>query len=182
MSAAGITLLALLAVAGWAAPRPGPPHRPAARRRRVTPAAECDPAVLLDLLDVALAAGTSVPGALEALGSAVSPDPAAGPLRAAGASLRLGGGWREAWEPCPPQLVPLAEALEPAWSDGVDPCPLVRQAAATIRARRRRASQEAAERLASRLVLPLGLCFLPAFVLLAMAPVLLSGVGALLGP
>jgi len=182
LSPALLVVLALLAAVGWAAPRPGP-ARPGRRRlRRVSAAEECDPAVLLDLLDVALAAGTSVPGALEALGSAVAPDPAAGPLRAAGASLRLGGGWREAWEPCPPHLLPLAEALEPAWSDGVDPCPLVRQAAATIRSRRRRASQEAAERLASRLVLPLGLCFLPAFVLLAMAPVLLSGVGALLGP
>lgn len=179
MSAAGLGVLLLtVALLGRGLGRPGPPRtRP---RRRPAAVPETDPAALLDLLDVALAAGASVPGALVALGAAVEPDPAAASLRAAGSSLRLGAGWHEAWQDAPHRLTALAAALEPAWTDGVDPCPLVRQAAATIRARRRRTSQEAAARLGARLVLPLGLCFLPAFVLLAMVPVLLSGAGELL--
>ncbi len=181
------TLLAVVVLAGavpWTLGRPGvPPHRPRGRRARVRERLPgTDPAVLLDLLDVALAAGASVPGALVALGDAVRPDPLGEHLRSAGTSLRLGAQWREAWQRCPPPLVPLAAALEPAWTEGVDPCALVRQAAAGIRSRRRRAAREAAARLGARLVLPLGLCFLPAFVLLAMAPVLLSGLGSLLGP
>ncbi|WP_413451501.1 type II secretion system F family protein [Georgenia phoenicis] len=176
-----LVLAAALAALPWLLARPGPPRVPRRLRRREREArVPTDTAVLLDLLDVALASGTSVPGALAALGVASAPDPAGPRLRAAGTALRLGATWQEAWESCPPTLRPLADALEPAWTDGVDPCPLVRQAAASIRSRRRQEAREAAERLGARLVLPLGLCFLPAFVLLAMAPVLLSGVGSLL--
>ncbi|WP_324650382.1 type II secretion system F family protein [Georgenia sp. H159] len=182
MGLTGVLVLVLVLNLAWLLPRPGPPRR----RPRAVPGqarvTTTDPAVLLDLLDVALVSGSSVPGALVALGAAVAPDPQGADLRSVGTSLRLGGTWQEAWHGCPSQLRPLAAALEPAWCDGVDPCPLVRQEAATIRARRRHESREAAARLGARLVLPLGLCFLPAFVLLAMAPVLLSGVGALLGP
>lgn len=180
MSAALVVVVAL-AVAPWLLARPGAPHarrRRARRGQRSHPAT--DAAVLLDLLDVALASGASVPGALAALAGATASDPVAARLRAAATALRLGAAWEEAWASCPPVLRPLAAALEPGWTDGVDPCPLVRQAAASIRARRRQEAQEAASRLGARLVLPLGLCFLPAFVLLAMAPVLLSGVGSLL--
>jgi len=178
-------LAAVAAAAAWALPRPGRPRAgrgepPRERRRRGE--AELDPAVLLDLLEAALASGASVPGALHALGVAVDPDPAGRSLRRAGTALHLGADWREAWDRTPAALTQLAATLGPAWTDGVDPCPLVRQAGATIRARRRRDAREAAARLGARLVLPLGLCFLPAFVLLAMVPVLLSGVGTLLQP
>ncbi|PYG01132.1 Type II secretion system (T2SS), protein F [Georgenia satyanarayanai] len=176
-----LALAAALAVVPWLLTRPGAPRPARGRRRRQqrTPAV-ADAVVLLDLLDVALASGASVPGALAALAVATAPDPVAAQLRSAATALRLGATWQEAWQPCPPVLRPLASALEPGWTEGVDPCPLVRQAAASIRSRRRQEAQEAAARLGARLVLPLGLCFLPAFVLLAMAPVLLSGVGSLL--
>lgn len=180
MSAA-LVLAAVLAVVPWLVTRPGaPPPARRTRRRRRQPPAVTDAVVLLDLLDVALTSGASVPGALVALAAATAPDPVAAELRSAATALRLGATWQEAWAPCPPVLRPLATSLEPGWTDGVDPCPLVRQAAASIRSRRRQEAQEAAARLGARLVLPLGLCFLPAFVLLAMAPVLLSGVGSLL--
>lgn len=177
-----VLVLVLALCLAWVLPRPGPRRQRGRAVHRDTRATPTDPAVLLDLLDVALASGSSVPGALVALGVAVAPDPQGPDLRSAGTSLRLGATWQEAWQASPPQLHPLAAALEPAWTDGVDPCPLVRQAAAAIRARRSRESREAAARLGARLVLPLGLCFLPAFVLLAVAPVLLSGVGSLLAP
>ncbi|MCM3662546.1 type II secretion system F family protein [Georgenia satyanarayanai] len=181
MSGALLLIAGALAAVPWLLARPGAPRARPARRRAKRPPLGTDPAVLLDLLDVALASGASVPGALAALAAATTPDPVADRLRSAATSLRLGATWEEAWERCPLSLRPLAVALEPGWTDGVDPCPLVRQAAASIRSRRRQEAQEAAARLGARLVLPLGLCFLPAFVLLAMAPVLLSGVGSLLG-
>src|SRR5699024_6503018 len=65
-------------------------------------------------------------------------------------------------------------ALEPAWVDGVSPVPLLRQAAESIRARRTARARAAAARPGVRLVLPLGLCLLPACVRLGLGPVLVS--------
>ena len=174
-----LTLAALVAVTPWVVGRP----RPAGvrRRRRDSPGAPLDPAVLLDLLDIALASGAPIPRALTVLAESLGTDPLAAPLRTAGAALRLGATWPEAWSGSPAALGPVVVALEPAWTDGIDPGPIVRHHAARFRAQRQRESREAAARLGARLVLPLGLCFLPAFVLLSMVPVLLSGADVLLG-
>ncbi|KAE8762071.1 secretion system protein, partial [Georgenia thermotolerans] len=61
------------------------------------------------------------------------------------------------------------------------PGPLLRRAAEAVRADRQRQAQEAAARLGVRLVLPLGLCFLPAFVLLGIVPVVVAAGGGFLG-
>lgn len=72
----------------------------------------------------------------------------------------------------------LEACLRPGWEDGASPGPLLAGAAASLRAGRRAAQEEAAERLAVRLVVPLGLCFLPAFVVLGIVPVVIGvGVG-----
>ena len=192
------TFLALLVLASlpWTMRRPvtaRPQVRPGARRRwlawvwrvlrlRVDPApARVDLAVVLDVLEAAIAAGASVPAAIEALGAALPADQGR-PLRRAAAALQLGAGWAQAWSGDGHDLEVVARALQPAWTDGVAPGPLLRQAAATIRARRGAAAREAAARLGVRLVLPLGLCLLPAFILLGLVPVLLSTGGDLFGP
>lgn len=145
--------------------------------------AALDPAVLLDLADAGLSAGSSVPAMLLGLGQALDDqDGEESPsLRRAGRSLLLGASWPEAWTGAPGSLSGLGEALEPAWSDGADPGPLLRQAAATVRAGRSRRAQEAAARLGSRLVLPLGVCYLPAFILIGVVPVVVSAGGLVLG-
>lgn len=177
-----VLLLPVLAVVGTAPwwlralpPRGSPAKRRGAwaRRRARAEPSPVDAAVLLDLGEAALRAGVSVPAALRALGEAVGGDTGAA-LGRAGVLLLLGAGWAEAWTGAPPTVRPLAEALEPAWQDGVDPTVLLAGAARSLRANRDRAAREAAARLGARLVLPLGLCFLPAFVLLGLAPVLLS--------
>lgn len=152
---------------------------PRARHARALDPPAIDPAVLLDLAAAALAAGASVPGALIALGEAVG-GAEGRVLRRAGAALLLGGSWPDAWGRTQGSLGDLARALEPAWVDGVPATPLLQTVADRIRADRSREAQEAAARLGVRLVLPLGLCFLPAFVLLGLVPVLLSaGIGLL---
>jgi hypothetical protein len=116
--------------------------------------------------------------------AAADPDDDAGlgpALRRAGRALLLGATWAEAWDGAPEVLAPLVDALEPAWVDGAAPGPLLRQAAGSVRSTRHREAQEAAARLGVRLVLPLGLCFLPAFVLLGLVPVVLAAGGAVLG-
>ncbi|MHB1063677.1 MAG: type II secretion system F family protein [Georgenia sp.] len=187
-----VAALVVLAAAPWVlgVRRGVRPTRGGARRvgRRRSVLGEIDTAVLLDLADAALAAGASVPGTLQALGHALegtvaSPAPgrqgSGGALRQAGTALLLGAPWDEAWAGAPAVLAPLADALEPAWADGVAPGPLVRRAADTVRAGRHGQAQEAAARLGVWLVLPLGICFLPAFVLLGIIPVVLAVGGGL---
>ena len=159
-----------------------------------------DAAVLIDLAGAALAAGSSIPGTLEALGEAlcghdhgrghstgtvpnrpIPRQPAcrdAVALAHAGSALVRGSPWVQSWSGAPERLSPLQRALEPAWADGVAVEPLLRRAADEVRAGQAQAADEAAARLGVRLVLPLGLCFLPSFVLLGLVPVFVAaGVG-----
>jgi hypothetical protein len=69
---------------------------------------------------------------------------------------------------------PLAEALELATRTGLGPVALVQAAAVEARRRRAAQSQVAARRLGTLVVLPTGLCLLPAFVLLTVAPLVLD--------
>ncbi|WP_243856704.1 hypothetical protein [Actinomyces sp. ZJ751] len=146
-----------------------------------------DEALCLDLACAALRAGASVPGCLEALGRALEEDA----LGVVGRALLLGASWEAAWQA--PEHAGAARArrwrhrreglelsLRPGWEDGASPAPLLAARAAALRAGRQAAEREAAERLAVRLVLPLGLCHLPAFLMLAIVPVVLSIGGDLL--
>ena len=143
-----------------------------------------DAVLLLDLVAAALRTGVSIPRALQAVGVVVG----SRRLERTGALLLLGAPWEEAWgaekewRDGPPIPHPvLAQALEPAWCDGANPVPLLQRAAMTLQARRDRAAREAAGRLGVRLVLPLGLCHLPAFIMIGVVPVLLSSGVSLLG-
>ena len=156
---------------------------PLGRVRRTGPSA-VDDVLLLDLVAAALRTGVSIPRALTAVGAVCG----SAPLERTGRLLLLGADWEEAWGedrewdagPVVPRAA-LARALQPAWCDGADPVPLLGRAAAGLQARRDRAAREAAGRLGVRLVLPLGLCHLPAFILIGVVPVLLSTGVALLG-
>ena len=165
------------------APRPrastfGPGARADGRRARVVEGP--DVVLLLDLLDVAVTAGAGVPRALEAVGEAVGGDDGCG-LAGVAVELLLGASWAAAWVGVPTRLEPVAECLEAAWVHGAAPGPALRARAGAIRRDRRRGGREAAGRLGVHLVLPLGLCFLPAFVLLGLVPVLVSLAGGFAG-
>lgn len=143
---------------------------------RVGAEGEVTVAVLLDLLDAACLAGAGVPGALAAVGAAAGGDRGRALERAA-AALELGAGWGEAWAGSVDALAPVREALEPTWADGVAPGGTLRAVAATLRRERRTRALEAAGRLGVRLVVPLAVCHLPAFVLVGLVPVLVSLAG-----
>ncbi|WP_278236310.1 type II secretion system F family protein [Isoptericola sp. AK164] len=153
-----------------------------------SPPGPVDVAVLLELVATAVGAGVGVPRALQVVGAAVGGADGR-TLRTVAVALRLGGDWQSAWDTAhataraapvaggggrPRSLDPLRDALRGAWTDGVAPGDALRAAAGELRQRRRAAARSAAGRLAVRLVLPLGLCFLPAFVLLGLVPVLFS--------
>lgn len=192
----GWVLLAVCAVAPWLLPprRAGAPADPAPVPAGEDPGygrgkpgtdgtaelAIDDPVVVLDLLDVALTSGASVPHALRAVGEVIGGRDGAA-LTRAGASLLLGAAWPAAWAEATSELVPVVECLEPTWTTGAPAGPALRARSAALRRDSRRAAKEAAARLGVRLVLPLGLCFLPAFVLLGLVPLMLSLGRGLLG-
>lgn len=168
---------------GRAVPEPDDPAAdPRGRRRRGDdrePGIETG--VLLELLAAAVGSGAAIPRALDVVGSCVGGGDGAG-LRAAGAALLLGASWDGAWAGAPPRLGVVQRALRPAWLHGAAPASSLRAAAEASRQDRTGAAKAAAARLAVHLVLPLGACFLPAFVLVGLLPVLVSlGAGLLSG-
>ena len=134
---------------------------------------EVEAAVILDLVRVACGTGASILRALVAVGTAVGGDRGAALCRAS-ARLAVGATWDEAWAGSGSALEPLHQALSRAWHDGAAPAEALRAAADLLRRSRHSQALEAANRLAVRLVLPLGACYLPAFVLVGLVPVLIS--------
>jgi hypothetical protein len=137
--------------------------------------------VVLELVAAALRAGAGVPRALEATGAAVG-EPDGEVLTRAAHTLVLGAKWERAWAYAPPVLGPMVRALRGAWLDGAAPGEALRAAGEEVRHERSSAARTAAARLGVRLVLPLGACYLPAFVLVGLVPVLLAlGIDLLTG-
>jgi len=139
-----------------------------------------DPVLLLALLDAAIGAGAPVPRALQAVGAAVG-GAAGDALATVGGRLTLGAPWSEAVAAAPTRLRDQLDPLGAAWTAGAAPGPLLRQAAERLVRERRDLARVAAARLGVRLVLPLGLCLLPSFVLLGLVPVMASLAGAFFG-
>ena len=147
----------------------------------VAPARATRPAVVplpvvLDLLAAASESGAPVPRCLASVGTAVGGGWGLD-LAEAGAEIGWGASWAEAWAGRDAALAPVATALRPAWEDGSSPVAAARAAARAVRRGQQTEALVAAERLGVRLLLPLTLCHLPAFVLLGIIPVLVSFVG-----
>jgi pilus assembly protein TadC len=126
-----------------------------------------------DLLGVCLSAGLPVEGALEAVGGAVG-GPLGGQLRSVAALSRLGADPRRAWAEVPPELAGLGRVLVRAGESGATVAGSLRTLAAESRATARAATQAAVQRAGVWVLAPLGACFLPAFVCLGVAPLVLG--------
>jgi hypothetical protein len=150
--------------------RDAPVARPSGR---ADASVEVDAALVLALVEAALTTGSAIPTALVAVGRAIEGDSGAA-LERAGSALVLGATWSTAWSGAPAAARPARDALESAWVAGAPPVPGLRARAERLRRERRRAVRTAAARLAVHLVLPLGACFLPAFVLVGLVPIVLS--------
>lgn len=171
----------------WAVGRSGPRRRwwpwRTPSRADVTAGApvRVELTVVLDLLSSALGSGAGIPRALEATGDALGgPDRVI--LRGAASALLLGASWDAAWAGTGERFAHVAEALQPAWVHGAAPRDALRLAGVRIDQDARTRARTAAARLGVHLVLPLGVCFLPAFVLIGLVPVLLSLGAGVLGP
>jgi pilus assembly protein TadC len=141
--------------------------------------------LLLDLLAACLAGGAGLQAAALAVGEAV-PGPAGARLRQVAAALQIGTPPGAAWlalagsDPDDDVLGPAARTLARAADSGAPVAATLARLGAEARAESRAAGQEAARRAGVLVVAPLGLCFLPAFVLLGVVPVVIGLAGPLL--
>ena len=131
-----------------------------------------DVVLAVDLLAVALAAGAPLSRALQLVGQAVGGGTGAALARAA-TSLRLGADPGAALGEAlvAPELAPLRRTLVRTCESGTSAAAVLTALAADLRSRRETAAEQRAARAEVLAVLPLGLCFLPAFVLLGLVPV-----------
>jgi Flp pilus assembly protein TadB len=156
-------------------------RREPGRIRQEREAAAADLPLGADLLAAALRAGAPVERAAEAVADALD-GPLGERLRRTARSLHLGAGPAEAWAHLAEvrganRLI--AAAVRSSASGGALAGALGRLAD-DLRADRGVAVEAAAQRAGVLIVLPLGLCFLPAFLLAGLIPVLVAVLGNVL--
>ncbi|MFE5517714.1 type II secretion system F family protein [Streptomyces virginiae] len=157
-------------------------------RARVRPPAGTDPReaerqlpFAADLLAACLAAGAGPVEAAEVVGESLR-GPVGDRLARAGAELRLGGepgaGWGRLAEI--PGARALADCLERAARTGAPAAEGVSRLASGLREDRARTAGARAQRAAVLVTAPVGLCFLPAFLAIGVAPVVIGMASGLL--
>ncbi|MDT0492028.1 type II secretion system F family protein [Streptomyces griseus] len=157
-------------------PRPGPGE---SREERAVIAAQLPLAA--DLLAACIAVGAGPREAAEAVGESIG-GPVGDRLARAAAEIRLGGEPAEAWGRLGeiPGAGPLARCLHRAGATGAPVAEPVSRLAETMRAERAGAAVARAQRAGVLITAPVGLCFLPAFLAVGVAPVIVGLAGGLL--
>lgn len=134
-------------------------------------AAPVDIALVLELLAAQLRAGLAPLAALGILAEALN----SRALHAVCQRLQMGSGWGSAWSgSAAGTFGELQDALAPAYTGGAPSTALLLSLADAHRLSERRAAERAAGKLSVALVVPLGLCSLPAFICLGIVPILIS--------
>ncbi len=154
----------------------------AAARRDAGIRTGADLALAADLVAACLAAGAGPRDAAAEVGRSLG-GPVGDRLAQGAAELRLGGDPRAAWAPLAelPGAGRLAGWLEEAGRTGVPVVDAVSRLAAECRAEETRAAAARARRAGVLVAGPLGLCFLPAFLAVGVAPVVMGLAAQLLG-
>lgn len=151
---------------------------------QAVPAGIRDPALMLDLSAAMFSAGRPLSTVLLVLGETADP-PLRTILRRVVTALELGAGWEQAWElgartagettkEAGSSATVLRDALAFAASSGAPSAAVLHAQASQIRRRRAREAERRAAALGIQLVVPLGLCALPAFLCFTVVPLLLA--------
>ena len=141
-------------------------------------AAPVDTALVLELLAAQLRAGLAPLAALGTLAEALN----SRPLHTVCQRLQMGSGWGSAWSgSAAGTFGELRDALASAYTGGAPSTALLLSLADAHRLSERRAAERAAGKLSVALVVPLGLCSLPAFICLGIVPILISLLPTLTG-
>jgi tight adherence protein C len=136
----------------------------------------------IDLLVLAIRAGLLPSAALREVHRYFDPATRAAAtevLRRFDAGTRFAEALPALGEQLGPTVAPLVDGFAAADRDGLPLGPVLERLAADARAQRRRTLEAAARQLPVRLAMPLVLCTLPAFVLMAVAPLLLAALSSL---
>jgi len=128
---------------------------------------------VIDLLALTLRGGVGLVEAMEAVATRVG-GPLGLHLQTVAAARRWGVDDATAWASIPPAWQPAARALRMAATAGVPPADLLVRAAQEVRRTEQQRLEVATATLGVRIVLPLGLVFLPAFVLTTVVPIVLA--------
>lgn len=128
---------------------------------------------VIDLLALTLRGGVGLVEAMEAVAQRVG-GPLGMHLRTVAAAGRWGVDDAAAWASVPPAWQPAARALRMAANAGVPPADVLVRAADEVRRAEQQRLEVATATLGIRIVLPLGLAFLPAFVLTTVVPIVLA--------
>jgi pilus assembly protein TadC len=148
------------------------------RRRARRPEAEVIPGPLvLDLVAAVLAAGAPVTTTLDLVADALREYSPGQAEHLADLASRQALAPTDPSHPGPAWLQVLDRTLMLAGDAGVPPAAVLVSAAAAERRRRADRQRLAAARLGVQVVLPTGLCLLPAFVLLTVVPMVLALLG-----
>ena len=149
------------------------------REGRATHLPAVQVAFTAELLAACLAAGAPPLSAVEAVADA-APDEIARLLTEVGTALRLGADPAAAWAPvlAAPGLGGLARAVIRSLDTGAPLADLLADWAREMRSDQHGRARAEVQRAGIKIVLPVGLCFLPAFVLVGVLPV----IAALIGP
>jgi pilus assembly protein TadC len=135
-----------------------------------------DPAMMLELVAAMLDAGSGIGRSLELVAASASTDYGKA-LRPVVSALAIGADWETAWRSSEvrlPEILELRDALGFAALTGAPSSAILYAQAARLRRERFRAAEKRAASLGVKLVIPLGLCSLPAFICLGVVPVLLA--------
>ncbi|WP_035780328.1 type II secretion system F family protein [Arthrobacter sp. H14] len=134
--------------------------------------------IMLELAGSMLEAGSSLEQTLTVLSTITGEQTGRG-LTTVVSAMRLGAGWEQSWAAASnsesaPVLKELEEGLGFAAATGAPSSALLSAQAQQMRRRSYREAEQRAAALGVRLVLPMGLCSLPAFVCIGVLPVLLA--------
>jgi Flp pilus assembly protein TadB len=137
--------------------------------------------LVAELLSAAIAAGCPPIAAAEVVADAIG-GPVGAALRHAAASARLGSDPGVGWLAlgADPDWRPLARALAGAVTRGTSPVGVLDRVAQDARDTARWSAEARARSLGARAAAPLGLCFLPAFVLVAIVPLVVTAAAPVL--
>lgn len=126
---------------------------------------------LVRLLGVALSSGAPPAAALEIVGEAL-PGPASDRLRPVATRLRLGADPAAGWAALAtdPMLAPLGRALSRAEDGGLSVADAIARLADDLARRERAEVERRARAVGVKAAVPLGLCLLPAFLLIGIVP------------
>lgn len=131
--------------------------------------------LLLDFLGTALDAGLTLPSVLRVVAAVAEQDMRESLLRVV-AGMEIGASWQDSWDGnfIRSDVAQIHEALSFGALTGASAAPLLYAEAKQCRVAAARSAEKCAAALGVKLVLPLGLCSLPAFIALGVVPVVMA--------